>query len=88
MQDAADIIVVFFHGATQAPVSLLELGLCVRSGRAIVCALEGYAKRGNVEAVCRRYGAEFVGTAGELTEAVVRRLKREMVVFESGEEQE
>ncbi|OTA00723.1 hypothetical protein A9Z42_0009830 [Trichoderma parareesei] len=76
MQDKADIVVVFFHGVSPAPISLLELGLCVRSGRAIVCALEGYPKRGNVEAVCRRYGAKLVSSEDDLRDAVIERLKQ------------
>jgi membrane glycosyltransferase len=74
MQDKADVIVVFFHGISPAPISLLELGLCVRSGKAIVCALQGYSKRGNVEAVCRRYGAKFVSSEQDLKDAVMERL--------------
>ncbi|KAL7811562.1 hypothetical protein V8C26DRAFT_408335 [Trichoderma gracile] len=76
MQDKADIVVVFFHGISPAPISLLELGLCVRSGRAIVCALEGYSKRGNVEAVCRRYGAKLVKSEDDLKDAVIERLEQ------------
>ncbi|KAL7897381.1 hypothetical protein HDV63DRAFT_368218 [Trichoderma sp. SZMC 28014] len=68
MQEKADIVVVFFHKATQAPITLLELGLCVRSGKAIVCAQEEYSKRGNVEAVCRRYGAKFVDSEDAMRE--------------------
>ncbi|PTB38568.1 hypothetical protein M441DRAFT_28922 [Trichoderma asperellum CBS 433.97] len=75
MQDKADIVVVFFHKATPAPISLLELGLCVRSGKAIVCAQDGYSKRGNVEAVCRRYGAKFMASEEDLKDAVMERLK-------------
>ncbi|KAH0489663.1 hypothetical protein TgHK011_010081 [Trichoderma gracile] len=75
MQDRADIVVVFFHGVSPAPISLLELGLCVRSGKAIVCALGGYSKRGNVEAVCRRYGAKLVKSEDDLKDAVIERLK-------------
>lgn len=74
MQDAADIVVVFFHGISPAPISLLELGICVRSRRVIACALEGYSKTGNVEAVCRRYGAVLVKTPEDLVTAVVNRL--------------
>lgn len=74
MREAADIVVFFFHWSTDAPVSLLELGLSVKSGKAIVCALDGYKKRGNVEAVCRLYGGEFVTTQKELIQAVVSRL--------------
>lgn len=74
MREAADIIVFFFHWSTDAPVSLLELGLSARSGKAIVCAVDGYSKRGNVEAVCRRYGSKFVKTQDELKQAVFARL--------------
>ncbi|KAJ3506722.1 hypothetical protein NM208_g16042 [Fusarium decemcellulare] len=78
MQEGADILVYFFHGSTAAPISLLELGLGVKTGRAIVCALDGYSKRGNVEAVCRRYRARFTRTEQELKEAVLSRLKGRM----------
>ncbi|KAL7765620.1 hypothetical protein ACKLNR_003536 [Fusarium oxysporum f. sp. zingiberi] len=56
MQEAADIIVFFFHPSTEAPISLMELGLAVKTKpeRSIVCALDGYRKKGNVEAVCKR----------------------------------
>lgn len=74
MQDKADVVVVFFHRATQTPVALLELGLCVRSGKAIVCAQDGYSKRGTVEAVCRRYGAKFVSSEEDMRDALMERL--------------
>lgn len=76
MQEAADIVVVFFHGVSPAPISLLEFGLCARSGKAIACALDGYSKKGNVEAVCRKYETTFVRTEDELKDAVVQRLKQ------------
>lgn len=42
-QDKVDIVVVYFHPATQAPVSLLELGICAQVlDKAIVVCLEGY----------------------------------------------
>ena len=74
MQEKADIVVVFFHGVSLAPISLLELGLCARSGKAFVCALSDYSKRGNVEAVCRRFGVPFTQTEDELRERLVKAL--------------
>ncbi|CAM1505835.1 Fc.00g114720.m01.CDS01 [Cosmosporella sp. VM-42] len=64
MQAKADVVVFFFHSATLAPVSMLELGLCAE--RAVVCALDGYSKRGNVQAVCERFQSPFVSTLAEL----------------------
>jgi hypothetical protein len=74
-QDQADIVVVFFHPATQAPISLLELGLCARvSGKAIVVCPEGYWKRGNVQIVCNKFGIEMVDDVSGLKEAILKRL--------------
>jgi hypothetical protein len=74
-QDKADIVIVYFHPATQAPVSLLEFGICARiPGKAIVVCPEGYWKRGNVEIVCKKFGVEMVDSVDGLREAVVKRL--------------
>lgn len=75
MQAAADLVVFYFHPVTLAPVSLLELGLRARVGRAIVVCPGGpggYKRRGNVQAVCARFGLEIVGSGEELEEAVLR----------------
>ncbi|KAJ6438874.1 nucleoside 2-deoxyribosyltransferase domain-containing protein [Purpureocillium lavendulum] len=71
-QDEADLVVVYLAAATDAPVSLLELGLAVaRTGKTVVvCAEDGYRKRGNVEAVCARFGHVLVATEGALVMAV------------------
>ena len=46
-QEKADMVVIYFHPATQAPISLLELGLCARKpGKAIVLCPQGYWKTG------------------------------------------
>ena len=74
-QELADIIVFYFDPDTQAPISLLELGLFVKSGKCVVCCPESYWKWGHVALVCERWGVEVVGTLAELGEAVVRRLE-------------
>lgn len=74
-QEQADIVVVYFHPATQAPISLLELGLCARQpGKAIVYCPEGYWKRGNVQMVCEKFGIEIVDSIEELKNGIVKRL--------------
>ncbi|KAF4340522.1 hypothetical protein FBEOM_5560 [Fusarium beomiforme] len=73
MQEAADIIVFMFHPFTDAPISLMELGLAVKSKpkTVLVCARDGYRKRGNVEAVCKRFGAKLVYTEAELRDTLL-----------------
>ncbi|EHK26888.1 uncharacterized protein TRIVIDRAFT_33632 [Trichoderma virens Gv29-8] len=74
MLDKADLVVVFFHGGSLAPISMLELGMCIRSRKVIVCAMPDYPKRGNVEAVCRRHEVKFVSSEQDLKDAVKERL--------------
>ncbi|KAG8357915.1 hypothetical protein FVEN_g4526 [Fusarium venenatum] len=45
MQEAADIVVFMFHEATEAPISLMELGLAVRTKPVIVwCKVVEHAR--------------------------------------------
>jgi len=53
--DASDIILLYFDPTTNAPISLLELGLYARSGKLIVCCPIGYYKKGNVDIICKRF---------------------------------
>src|SRR5262249_30113389 len=47
--ERATVVAMYFAPATKAPVTLLELGLCARAGKVVVCCPEGYWRRGNVE---------------------------------------
>jgi nucleoside 2-deoxyribosyltransferase len=74
MQDAADVIVMYFDPKGQAPITLLELGLYAGSGKIIVCCPEGYWRRGNVQMVCDRYDLPLVETIEEMIELARKRL--------------
>lgn len=73
--DAAAVVAVFFERASESPVSLLEFGLCAHSGRAVVGCGRGYWKRGNVEAVCLRYGVPMADDLDGLVALVLDRLE-------------
>lgn len=77
MQEEANTIAMFFDPSKEGMVSLLELGLCARSDKAIVACPRGYVKRGNVQLVCRRFGIRVVDSAEQLVQAVVDRISRE-----------
>jgi len=72
--EAADIMAVYFGPRTEAPITLMELGLWARSGKCVVGCSKDYPKKGNVKAVCERYKIECVGTVGELIDGVKRKL--------------
>jgi hypothetical protein len=69
-QERAGVIAMYFDPATQAPVTLLELGLFARSGKLVVCCPPGFWRRGNVEVVCERYGVPMVADLVALIGAV------------------
>jgi hypothetical protein len=66
MLDAADIVVMYLAPASKSPISLLELGLCARSGKLKVCCPPGFWRRGNVEVVCARYRIPLFETLDDL----------------------
>jgi hypothetical protein len=74
-QEWASVIAMYFAPATQAPVTMLELGLFARSGRLVVCCPPGFWRRGNVEIVCARFGVPLVETLPELVDLVRGRLR-------------
>lgn len=53
--ELADLIIYYFASTSQAPITLLELGLYAASKKVIVCCPEGYWKKGNVDIICEKY---------------------------------
>ena len=82
--ERADVVAMYLAPATKAPVSLLELGLCARGNRLVVCCPEGYWRRGNVQVVCRRYGVPLLDRLPELVAEVRRRLAADSRVRQTG----
>jgi hypothetical protein len=74
MLEAADVVALYLAPDSQAPISLLELGLFARTGKVTVGCPEGYWRRGNVQIVCRRFGIELVDSLEGLVEAVQRKV--------------
>jgi hypothetical protein len=64
--ERADLIALYLSPGTKSPISLLELGLYASSGKLVVCCPEGFWRKGNVDIVCKRYGAWQVDTLSEL----------------------
>ena len=65
-QERADCIAMYFAPGTQAPITLLELGLLARTGKLVVCCPPGYWRKGNVDIVCHHYQIPQVSTLEEL----------------------
>ena len=54
-QEKANYIIMNFCKDTIAPISLLELGLFIKSGKMMVACPKEFHRKGNVDITCRRY---------------------------------
>jgi hypothetical protein len=72
--ELADHILLYLSPGTRSPISLLELGLFARSGKLLIACPEGFWRRGNVQIVARRYGADLFDSLEALVEALRQRL--------------
>lgn len=64
--DRAKYIIMYFDPNTQSPISLLELGLHVNSGKMIVCCPNGFWRKGNVDIVCAAHNVPVFETLEEV----------------------
>ena len=66
----SDLILFYFDPKTQSPITLLELGVCLGSGKKVlVCCPDGYFRKGNVVITCRRFGVEVINNIDNLIAA-------------------
>lgn len=72
--DAADLVLMYFAPGSASPISLLELGLYVRSKKLIVCCPDGFYRKGNVDIVCQRHGILQIPDISEQTLCLVKNI--------------
>lgn len=74
MEDA-NYIFMHFHPDTKAPITLMELGLHVDTGKLIVVCPDGYWRKCNVQIVCEAFDVPVYDTLeagmGELENALL-----------------
>ena len=65
--EKADYIVMNFLPDSKSPVTLLELGLCAKSGKLLVICPDEFYRSGNVQIVCNKYNIPLYKSIEELT---------------------
>jgi len=70
--EKSDLILLYFSPETKSPISLLELGKFIDSGKLVVCCPAGFWRKGNVDIVCDRYGIPNFDTLDAMLEYVIR----------------
>ena len=64
------LIAMFFEPGTKSPISLLELGLHIKSGRVIICCPDGFQKKGNVDVTAAFYRIPIIETFDEFVKSI------------------
>ncbi len=72
--EQADAIICWLPAGSQAPVSLLELGLHARLRRLVVGCPPGFHRRGNVRAVCARHDVPVCDGLDDVLRIIRQRL--------------
>ncbi len=67
--ERADVIVMNILGSSQSPISLLEMGLHMRSGKLLVACEPDYYRYDNVRITCERYAVPFYDSFDALLRA-------------------
>ena len=75
-QERADLVAVYLHPGTEAPVSLLETGLATSHRKAIVCCPDGFWRKKTVKAFCELKEVPLVESLDELAGKVMEMLER------------
>jgi nucleoside 2-deoxyribosyltransferase len=75
--DRADAILFFFDKNGKAPITLLELGHYIKSGKCVVCCPEGFWRRGNVQILCDRYQVPLYENISEAIEKLLDFIRSE-----------
>lgn len=73
--ECADVVLMYFSPTSQAPITLLELGLCADLGTLVVGCPEGYWRKGNVDMVCRRHNIPMAADLESLIELAKDKLR-------------
>ena len=64
--EKADIICLYLDPNTSSPISLLEMGLHMKSGKMVVCCPVGFYRKANVDLTCNKYGVKVYSEYSEL----------------------
>lgn len=74
--ESSDIIIMYFEPSSQSPITLLELGLYVKSKKLLVVCPDGFWRKGNVDITCKRYNVKMYNTLDDLLAVAKKKIKK------------
>jgi len=74
-QEKAIVIAIYLQPGTISLISLMELGLFIKTKKMVICCPDGFHRKGNVQVMCNKYNGKLVEMLNELVEKVKDRMK-------------
>jgi hypothetical protein len=71
--EMSDIVIIWFPTSSKAPISFLEAGIYMKSGRLVIGVEEGFYRQRNLELTCEHYKVPLFRDLGDIVDEVVRR---------------
>jgi hypothetical protein len=68
--EKADWIVLYLAPGSQSPISLLEFGLHIKSGKVLLCCPDGFYRKGNIDVTADFYKAKQFFSLEEIVEYI------------------
>ena len=69
------MIAIYLYLGTISLISLIELGLFIKTKKMVICCPDGFHRRGNVQVICNKYDGKLVATLDKLVKEVKNRIK-------------
>jgi hypothetical protein len=69
----ADLVLMWFPASVEAPVSFLETGLYMQSGKLVLGVEDGFYRQRNLELTSQFYGVQIWKKLGDVVKEVLRR---------------
>ena len=69
--ESSDYVLMYLEPGTKSPISLMELGLMVKTGKMVVVCPDGFWRKGNVDILCHRYNVPQFDTLDEAISYVI-----------------
>ena len=82
MLEDSDVIFMYITGTSKSPITLLELGEFLASGKLIVVCEEDFYRYGNVRIMCERFGIPLYNDYEEGIKRLILELKHINNIYE------
>lgn len=79
MLEDSDVIFMYITGTSKSPITLLELGEFIASGKLIVVCEEDFYRYGNVRIMCERYNVPLYNTYEDGINRLIKELKSDII---------